>query len=354
MLAAVFAAGLVIWMASGLLKGEAGLEQPGPDAQQERDERFAVRAVELRAELVTPEVIAHGRTAPSRTVTVRSEITGQVVEIGAGRGSLVEAGALIVAVDSRDREERLKQAQANVNQRRLESEAAQRLARQGLQSEAEAAAAQAGLQAALASLTQARIEMERTRIVAPFEGRLQDRAVEVGDYVSESAAIAVIHDLDPIITEGFVTEKQVGLIHEGGPAYAVLSTGERIEGRLRYVAPAADPQSRMFRVEMESENNGSRVRAGLTADLRMPLEPVSGHLISPAALVLSEAGEVGVMFADEGDIARFVQVEIIKTTQNGIWVEGLPEVTRLITVGKDFVQNGDEVRVVMETARQAE
>lgn len=352
MLAALLAAGLVIWMASGLLKGNQG--QAEPSAREESDERFAVRAVELVATDVTPEVVAQGRTAPSRSVSVRSEITGQVVAIGAARGALVEAGDLIVAIDSRAREERLKQAQALVNQRRLEAEAAQRLASQGLQSEAEAAAAQAGLQAALAELTLAGIEMQRTQVVAPFEGRLQDRAVEEGDYVSESALIAVIHDLDPIVIEGFVTEKQVGQIQPDSSAYALLATGERLEGRLRYVAPAADPQSRMFRVEMEAPNEASLVRAGLTADLRIPLNPVGGHFISPAFLVLSDSGVVGVMYADAGDVARFAPVEIIKTTPRGIWVGGLPEVVRLITVGKDFVQDGDEVRVGTETVNQAQ
>ena len=79
----------------------------------------------------------------------------------------------------------------------------------------------------------------------------------------------------------------------------------------------------------------------------------NAHLISPAVLTLADDGRVGVRIVDAGDVARFVPVEILADSEEGVWVSGLEHGDRLITVGHEFVKDGQKVRPVAESAETA-
>jgi hypothetical protein len=63
---------------------------------------------------------------------------------------------------------------------------------------------------------------------------------------------------------------------------------------------------------------------------------------------LDDAGRVGVRLLDEKNRVRFSLVELVGDHPQGVWVTGLPEKTLLITVGQEYVSNGEEVSVTLE------
>ena len=69
------------------------------------------------------------------------------------------------------------------------------------------------------------------------------------------------------------------------------------------------------------------------------------HFVTPAVLTLNDAGLLGVRTIVDGQTVRFLAVEIIDDTQDGVWVAGLPDEVQIITVGHEFVSNGEKVRV---------
>ncbi len=336
---------ITLWMASGLLVKDG-------DAAAKKEEAarplFKVRGINSTEREIMRETAVHGRTGPDRQVELKAEVAGTVEVVGVPRGSSVEEGALVAALDVRDREARVVQARAALQQAQLEAEAARRLAAQGLQSESQAAAADATLGAAQAALTLAELDLARAQVEAPYAGRLTERYVEVGDYVRPGDPIADLLDLDPIVVSGYLTEREVVDVHVGASAVAHLSTGEALQGNIRYVSSDAEAQSRMFKVEMEAPNPRGTLRSGVTARLVVPHEPVLAHLISPAHLMLSDQGDVGVLLSDEAGVTRLEHVEVVKNTAEGIWVSGLPERVTIVTVGKDFVRPGEKVQVVLD------
>ncbi len=138
----------------------------------------------------------------------------------------------------------------------------------------------------------------------------------------------------------------------GDEAEASLATGETVRGRIRYVAPVADEYTRTFLVELEVDNAAGDLRAGGTAELRIPAEEVLAHRVSPSLLTLDDAGNVGVKIIDKDGLVQFVVADIALSTSDGIWLAGLPETATIITVGQGYVASGTAVVTVPEERRE--
>ena len=290
------------------------------------------------------EIILRGRTEAKRSVDLRAETSGRVVEILVRKGAIVRRGDVIVRLAMDDREARLAEAVARVHQRQLEFDASRRLNERGVRSATKLAEAAAERDKALAYQAQVEIDIRNTEVVAPFAGVLEERPVEVGDVLTRGSVVARIVDQDPFLVVGQVSEREVQRIRVGDPGVATLVTGETVEGRVSFIATTAEPQTRTFRVELEVPNPGGRLRDGLTSEISIPIDRQLAHLLSPAALTLNDEGVLGVRIVVPGNTVRFVPVKIIDDTADGIWLSGLPSVADLITVGQEFVRDGDRVR----------
>jgi multidrug efflux system membrane fusion protein len=341
-------AALALWLLSGT--GATGSARD-PSLESPRVERPAVTRVRVRtveAQLVTRDVIIYGKTEAARGVTLRAEIDGRVVAIGAKRGARVRKDEMIVRLDVRDREARLQQARALVEQRRIQHEAAVRLETRNFQSQTNVAEALANLEAARAAVARVEVEIANSVVIAPFDGVLHARPVEIGDFIAEGKEIARIIELDPILVTGDVTQRDLDYLRVGARGAAKLITGEELEGFVRYVASEADQATRTFRVELEVDNADQSVVSGTTAEMRIPAETVSAHFVSPALLALSDRDEIGVKSVDDDGTVVFHPVDIVRTGANGVWVTGLPDRVRVITVGQGFVREGDRVEAQVE------
>ena len=350
------AAGLVVALIGWLLSGQLGAGDPQPETQADTPAEAAARAlptVRIRAviaEPITREIMINGKTAPARTVTLRAETSGRVIGLGAERGAMVAAGDLLVRLDPRERQAMVDQARARLAMRTIEHEGAQKLGRKGFQAETKVAEAKANLEAAQAALEHAEIELAHTRIDAPFDGVLEERPVEIGDFVDVGDPVATVIEQDPFLVTGEVAETEIGRLRPGMAGSARLVTGRTVEGRLRYVGSRADAATRTLRIELEVANPGGRFVAGVSAELRIAYDRVAAHRISPGLLTLNDDGQMGVKAVDADDVVVFHPATVVRAGPDAVWLAGLPERLRLITVGQGFVRAGDRVRPVPEAA----
>jgi multidrug efflux system membrane fusion protein len=354
LMALIVAIAVIIWMATGTITstGSNAAQSASRNSTLRDDEtetrpneRAGVR-VGVRHSSAGPVeriVDVSARTEPNRIVEVRGEAEGRVTAIAAERGTFVRAGEPLVRLDLRDREARLAESQALLEQTRMQYEAAQSLGGQDLLSEVQIAEARARLASAEAALRDIELEIERTTIVAPFDGIVQDRMVEVGDLVRIGDTIAEFVDTDPIIVVGNVNERQIASLTPGSVGTATLPSGAKVEGTVRYVAPVADNSTRTFRVELAVPNPNRKVRAGVTAELEVTTDRIFGHLLSPALIALDDEGTIGVKIVDADSKAQFMPVEILRSAPEGVWVTGLPEEVEIIAIGQGFVVDGQLV-----------
>jgi multidrug efflux system membrane fusion protein len=149
---------------------------------------------------------------------------------------------------------------------------------------------------------------------------------------------------------GQASERDVGAITKGDSGRAKLVTGERVEGKIRFVSKSADPATRTFRVELEIPNPKGTIRDGITAEMHVAGKEVMAHRVSPAILALDDKGSLGLRIVDASRRVRFVPVAMVADTPQGVWVSGLPETATVITVGQEYVTPGQEVEVTEEQA----
>ncbi|MDJ0609888.1 MAG: efflux RND transporter periplasmic adaptor subunit [Kiloniellales bacterium] len=354
--AAVLAAAAIAWVASGQLgdRGGAPVAQKPPALLEADKQRPKVRVRRQVAEEWAAEVVLRGRTEAERIVEIRAETEGRVIALNATDGAKVEAEQIVVRLDPDERPAMIEEAEALLEQRVVEYDAARKLTKKGFRSATALAGARAALESAEAALSQARDELSNTDIEAPFSGLIDDHMVEIGDFVKEGDPILRLVDLDPIIIVAQVTERNMGRLSMGTRGRAKLLTGQEVEGELRFMGAIADPTTRTFRVEMEVENPGGRIPDGATAELRIPTKSARAHRVSPAVLTLSDRGLIGVKALSTDNRVAFHPVEILENGPEGMWLGGLPEEFTLITVGQEFVTEGQEVEPVDERSLQGD
>jgi len=341
---------ITLWLLSGQTGGgepaNAGVQTSLASSDRPQNK---VRVRTQTAEEVMRTIVVNGQTAPARIVELSAETDGRVIFVGAERGANVNRKDVIVRLDKRDRNARLAQAKATVRQREVEYEGRLQLKTQSYVSEAQLQEAIALLEAARAELTRAELDLDYMSIRAPFDGALQSRQVEIGDFVKRGDPIAIIVDNRTVIVSANMSEFDARFVRVGDSAQARLATGEQVHGTIRYVAPVADNATRTFAVELEIDNQTGAIRAGGAAKLHISAELVNAHRISPSLLTLDDAGNIGLKIINASGQVEFVVVDIALSSNNGVWVAGLPSTATIITVGQGFVTSGSLVDAVAES-----
>lgn len=336
---------LTAWVVTGSQETDPGGPPPRPGTVK-------VALTASQAELVERVVTLQGHLEPEQTVRVRAKTGGEVVATPVQEGALVARGALIARLDMSDRQARLSEAKAVLQQAETELRAAERLAGQGFQSELALESARAALEAARARAAAIALEIEHTHIKAPIAGVLNTRIRRLGDYVEAGEPVAEIVQNDPLRAVVRIPQHRVTEIAEGQRARVTFLQGEVREGEVSYLSSMADEQTRTFLARVRVDNPNRDLPAGISVTVVIPVQQVRAHSISPALISQNGSGELGVKVAETNDgelRARFVPVEPVKADSRQVWVTGLADDVRLITLGQGFVRDGDPLEVAPQS-----
>ena len=183
------------------------------------------------------------------------------------------------------------------------------------------------------------------KVNAPFDGYLETFSVKEGDYLNTGAVCATIIDPDPMRLIGEVSEKEINFVKVGAKAGAELISGRKVEGVVSFVSTSANRGTRTFRVEIDVKNSDRSIRDGVSAQIEIEGDTILAHKISPSILMLGEAGELGIRTVNEDNQVEFKKIEILEDSMDGIWISGLPKNIRIITIGQEYVFQGQIVNV---------
>lgn len=341
----------LIWLLSGVLAADESELPPSIAELNEREiERSSNRKpVTVRARRSTATEKAqilklNGKTEVKHIAVVKSETTGQVIRRNVDDGMSVTSGDPLCTVEINDREANLQAAKDAVELAELVHQGALRLRKSDYQRESEVVGAKADLSAMQHALVLAEKALDNTVIRAPVSGYVERVHATVGDYFVPGTPCATILNLDPIYLVVNVAEQFVDQITLGSPVKATLTTGHQVSGDVSFIGKQAADSSRTFRVEIAVTNEHYDIRAGLTAEVALPLKTHQAHQVSAALLVLGDAGALGI-HAVNNSVVEFHEVELISEDPEGVWIAGLPNEITIITVGQDLVSPGQVVDI---------
>lgn len=295
----------VVWPSlAGLLVAAvaAGCAQGGA---AESDLTLENSTVERRT--IEASVEATGTIEPIRVIDVKSQASGEILNMPVELGDRVERGDLLLEIDPRDVVNELEQAEANlqqaraqldVNERRLDRARALRDSGVVTEEELETAIvnhanAQTSFQRARASLELAREQREDATVRAPLSGTIVERLVEEGAVITSTNSVTGgtsllgIADLSEVQVRTLVDETDIGRVQPGLPAAInVEAFPERtFEGQVLKIEPQATVEENvtMFAVLIRIDNEERLLRPGMNGDVEIVLGQENDVLALPNA-----------------------------------------------------------------------
>jgi multidrug efflux system membrane fusion protein len=353
----ITAVGLVavagLWIASGYFMPHESAESKAAVRPQAAAPEKLFRVAVERTSLVphAQKLLVSGRTEADRKVSIAARTSGVLTELRVHRGDRVKAGDVIAVLADEGREEQVAQARAMVQQRRTELEARTKLIEKGMMPRLELVNLESQLKTAEAALANAEAERERGVVRAPWAGIINNTSVEVGQssFSFMGTEIAQLVSLDPLLAVVEVAERKLGNVKAGDPAEVRLVTGQTMQGKIRFVSKTASDKTRTYRVEVELRNPDGAVPDGITAEVAIPMKAMSATRVPRSALTFASSGDLGVRTVGEGDKVKFLRVAVVEDEQEFMWVSGIPDGTRVIVQGQDFVGEGQHVEPVAGT-----
>ena len=280
--------------------------------------------------------------------------------------------ARVRETDSRERvnqaRARLSESDATLNKARLDLERAKILFGADSLTKPELDAAQAALDGAQARSTAAQAEIELALValrdctlVAPAAGVILERRIETGALVAPGTLGFTLGDVTSVKARFGIPDGMIQSVKHGDvirvSVEAVAAT--TFEGRISAIAPAADPQSRVFDVEVTIPNHDGRLRPGMIGTVALGRSGAEKTVASQSILTVpltavvksnAAAGSYAVLVVERqgtGEVARLRRVQLGEVMGNGIAVlQGLSRGERVVVSGATLLVDGEIVRVV--------
>ena len=322
-----------------------------------------------RVKAATRSPVAEGTAeiAAKRSATVRAEAAGRIVHVGFEVGDRVKRGASLVRLDIGRTSLSLKastaaadQAAAQLEQRVRERELAERLAQQGSMAQRDLDRAQDAERIARAALQTARAQTGVTErgladatVRAPFNGTVAERYVELGEYLSPGAQVALVVDAQGLEAEVLLDPRKALDVQPGAAAtVTVFARGdEHFDAKVTRVGDVVDARTRKLPVEVEISDPSDRLRPGLIGRVAVEVgEPRTLLQVDDDAVF--ERFEQDFVYVLEGETAHRRQVQLGEVHQGQVEVlEGLAEGETVLTRGIERVADGHAVHVVEPPAQ---
>jgi multidrug efflux system membrane fusion protein len=346
----------LVWVLSGSLSSDetTTADNAAPSGQDEQQVKaFKVKTKNIQAQIMNDQISLQGNLIAKREIQIRAETEGSIAALSASKGETLRRGQAIANIAVNDRQARLDQAKAELKVRQADLASGLRLKEKKLISTNQHEQNIANVEAAKAAVKQIQVEIQHTHITAAFAGILNDLHIEKGDYVSAGDPIANLVDASSIKLSADVPQQHINKLVLGQVVVARLLDGTEISGTLSYISSSANSQTRTFHIEAQAENTLGLKRFGQSASIEIRLGEQLAHKLSPSSLDLDSDGGLLVKGVTQENRVETVPVTIIRNEADGMWLSGIPDKFKLITVGQGFVQAGDLVEPVADESGAA-
>lgn len=348
--------GLGAWGSKWWAEREAkGAAKPAATlASADAPEKVTVEARAVQQVSMPRGVSAVGTLRSEDSVVLRPEITGRITEINFSEGGKVKKGQVLIRLDDSVTKAQLQQAQANLSLANSQYRRAIELGKQGFISKQarDESASQLKVQQAAAALAQA--NLDKTVILAPFDGLIGLRNVSVGDYVSPGAELVPIESIDPLKVDFRIPEQYLGQVKEGSKLALSFDAlpGQAREGVVGAISPLVEVGGRSILLRADVPNADDKLRPGMFARVRLQFSDELVTVVPETALV--PAGEEQYVYRIEDGKAKRVVVKVGQRRGGTVEIQdGLRAGDQVVVSGLQKVRDGDPVEVLPPSSQPA-
>jgi multidrug efflux system membrane fusion protein len=339
---------ILLWILSGYIFFST------EKSDKQKEKLMTVEVISSTAENIASEIKVAGQTEAYFKVPIRAKTYGTVEKIIAKKGDQINKNDLILTLSLEDREAKLEAAKASIAGSKITYLANQELLKENLGSKSNVTQSEASYKSAKANLKSIKIDIDNTKVKAPFTGVLNNVLVDKGDFVTSGTPVAEILDLNTIIVSGSLAEIYRPNVKEGTIAEIKDTQDNIYQGLITYVSSSANAINRTFDFEIEVINENQALTDGMTVEITVPLGKKKAHKLSTMSMVtLNDEGEFGVKVLDQNDIVHFKKAKIVREEKDNVWISGLPNQTRIIIMGQEYVVTGEKaIPIERETTKE--
>jgi membrane fusion protein, multidrug efflux system len=359
-LALSLVAGVIAGSCSKPAGGEPASGANGANSRTGGGGEQADRATPVEIELARRGSVSRtstiaGMLEPIRTVGVNAQLSGALLSVKAEEGHRVRQGDVLAEIDVRELEAQARSAEAALRFAQSTVERSEQLSKQQIMTLAEVERDRAAFEAAKATSDQLKTRLGYARITAPISGVITEKSIEAGDIVSPSTRLFSVADVSTLVTRIQVSELEVSTLRAGDkvPLSVDALGGQRVEGRIRRIFPAADSATRLVPVEVALTGGQlAGLRPGYTVRATLALDRRDNALLVPSRAVSGPAGGRAVYLVKDGKIVRrAVRVGSDMSGQSEI-LEGVADGDSVIVSSTSTIREGATAKVVQPLSDQ--
>jgi len=301
---------------------------------------------------------AVGSLRSRQSVMLRPEVSGRVAQIAFADGARVKRGQLLVQLDNVLQRAELSQAQAQLSSARANLKRNEELVAQAFVAQRVLEESRASLQVAEAQVALAQARLSRMRIVAPFDGTVGLRTVNLGDYVKDGADLVNLEDTSQLTVDFRLPERYQTRIATGQQVQVELDAlpGKRFSAKVQAVDPLLDANGRSVAVRAALPGaSGGELRPGMFARVTTVFSTNDAALVVPEEAIVPQGGKqfvIKLVKEGEGDGAKLIsrRAEVLLGVRRGAQVQitqGVAAGETVVVAGQQRLQkDGTPVRVV--------
>lgn len=339
-------------------------EVGAPSSMFSTDVAIAVEGAPVLLDTLVLSVSASGQAEAWRRTVITAEVAGRVDRVPVRESQTVGPGEVVLSVDPLDYELSLEEAEARLE--RAEADYRERLLFDAdlptdvREERDRAARLKSGLSEAEIAVRKARLDLERTRVRAPFPGRIASLQVVPGQLVSAGTELMTIVDTDPIRVQVQVLEGELTHLAPGGKAQVRFSAfpEEVFLGEIETINPVVEQQTRTARVTVVVPNGAGRILPGMYARVELEAQRIPDRILVPRSAILERDRRTMLFVHEDGRAKwRYVTtglendhyVEILENPETDIVREG-----EVVLTGGHFTLTHDANVRLVDDYRQDE
>ena len=305
--------------------------------------RVRLVAVENHGLTSTEEVVGTVRTR--LRATVEAKVAGRIESLQVAPGQSVRRGEVLATLDARETQARLDSARAVLEQSVRDLDRVSKLLKEGAATPSEMESVQSRHRVARAAVTEMETMLGHARVVAPFDGVITRKAVDVGDLATPGRPLVEIEDPAHLRFEADVPEALIDQVSTGARLpVRIAARKDSVEGVVVEIAPVAEAVSRTYRVKLDLPVL-TGLRSGQFGRVAVPTGQASVPHV-PVSAVFQRGQMECVMAAIDGR-ARMRLIRSGKRMGQDLEViSGLEVGERVVVSDPDRVSEGQPLEVI--------